>query len=387
MLKKRLFFLICLFFASCSSDVEDIDVVKKSSFELQKVDFSRLNKWDGDDFNGFDKAIKKVCESISKSQRNMFKSDKLEYSINEYKKYCQDIYNINNNVELKNFIESNFVPYEVCVDGSNEGKFTSYYEADLRASYKKDNIYRYPVYGKPRDLIEINLKDFDNSLPNKRLVGRVYKGKLVKYYTREEIDSGKLDAPVILWGDNPVDIFIMQIQGAAVASLPDGKKVRVAYADNNGHPFKGIGAILLEKGLIKSGEASMPKIREWLNKNQDLAKQNMSLNDRYIFHKIVDAEGPIGAMGLPLYAGRSLAVDKSYIPLGSMIWLETKTPDGDDINKMVMAMDIGSAIKGGIRGDYFWGYGEEAFLYAGRMNSKGRYFILIPKNTKVIVND
>ena len=179
----------------------------------------------------------------------------------------------------------------------------------------------------------------------------------------------------------------MQIQGSAVANLPNGKKVRIAYADNNGHKFKGIGAILLEKGLIKPGEASMPKIRKWLNENEDLAKQNMMLNERFIFHKIVEAEGPIGAMGLPLYAGRSLAVDRSYIPLGSIMWLETSSPDGEDINKIVMAMDIGSAIQGGIRGDYFWGHGEDAFQYAGRMNSKGRYFILIPKGAEVKVKD
>ena len=216
------------------------------------------------------------------------------------------------------------------------------------------------------------------------MVGRVENGKLVKYYTRKEIDEGWLDAPVILWGDNPVDIYLMQIQGAAVATLDDGRKIRVGYADNNGHKFRGIGSILLEKGLIEPKDASMVKIREWLEDNGNKAKKNMLLNDRFIFHKIVDAEGPIGAMGLPLFAGRSMAVDRDFIPLGTMLWLETDSPDGK-IKKLVMAEDVGSAIKGAIRGDYFWGHGDEALEYAGKMNAKGRYYVILPKNTEVKV--
>jgi membrane-bound lytic murein transglycosylase A len=172
-----------------------------------------------------------------------------------------------------------------------------------------------------------------------------------------------------------------------VATLPDGQEVRVGYAENNGHQFRGIGSILLEKKLIKPSDASMPKIRQWLKDNGNTAKKNMLLNNRYIFHKIVAAEGPLGAMGLPLYAGRAMAVDKSYIPLGSMIWLETTAPDGSKLNKAVMAEDVGSAIKGGVRGDYFWGHGEDALAEAGRMNAKGQYYILIPKGAKVKVYD
>ena len=233
-------------------------------------------------------------------------------------------------------------------------------------------------------MIEFNLKEFDKSLPNKRYVGRVKDGKLVKYYSRRDIDFSGIDAPVILWGDNIVDIYLMQIQGSAVAVLPDGKTIRVGYADNNGHSFRGIGSILLEKGLIKPKDASMDKIRKWLNKKGDVAIKNMQLNDRYIFHKIVEADGPIGAMGVPLYAGRGLAVDRDYIPLGTILWLETDSPIGK-INKLVVAEDVGSAIKGAIRGDYFWGSGENALKYAGKMNAKGKYFVMLPKKSKVVV--
>lgn len=384
MLKRGLIFLLVLVLASCSGRQERIG---GHTFELQKSSFSDLSGWRNDDFLLFDKALKGVCRVIIKKTQQTLASEHFEYSLAEYKKHCQKMLDIADKAILKEYIEDNFEPYLVYANGTADGKFTSYYEANIRASYEKSGKYKYPIYGRPKDLVEVNLRDFDASLPNQRLIGRVKNGKLVKYYTRQEIDEGKLDAPIILWGDDDVDIFIMQIQGAAVATLPDGKEVRVGYAENNGHQFKGIGSILLEKKLIKPSEASMPKIREWLKDNGESAKRNMLLNNRYIFHKIVEADGPLGAMGLPLYAGRAMAVDRSYIPLGSMMWLETTAPSGSKLNKMVMAEDVGSAIKGGIRGDYFWGHGEDALAEAGRMNSKGQYYILIPKGARVKVYD
>lgn len=383
MLKRGLILLILCMLVSCRGGEQESVYSVSQKFEVKKESFSNLKGWENDDFYLFDKALKSVCASLVKNPRQSLTSEHMEYSLAQYKTHCQKMMAISDKKELKRYIESNFEPYAVIADGRANGKFTSYYEANLRASYEKGGKYQYPIYGKPKDLVEINLRDFDASLPNQRLVGRVKNGKLVKYYTRTEIDNGQLNAPVILWGDDPVDIYIMQIQGAAVATLPDGKEVRVGYAENNGHKFRGIGSILLEKKLIKPSEASMPKIREWLKKNGDKAKANMLLNDRFIFHQIVKAEGPLGAMGLPLFAGRALAVDRSYIPLGSMMWLETTAPNGQPLNKMVMAEDVGAAIKGGVRGDYFWGHGEEALEQAGRMNTQGRYYILIPKNTEV----
>jgi len=387
MLKRVLLLIVILFFSSCRKENPEVVSIESQQFELQKSSFSDLNNWKNEDLYSFDKALKDVCGIVLKKGAKTLQSGHIEYPLDVYKKHCRKIAALDKNEALKKYIENNFVPYLVRVNAQTEGKFTSYYEAELRASYERGGKYQYPIYGKPKDLVEINLRDFDSSLPNQRLVGRVKNGKLVKYYTRKEVDEGKLDAPVILWGDDLVDIYIMQIQGAAVATLPDGKQIRVGYADNNGHRFRGIGSILLEKGLIKPKDASMSKIRQWLKDNGESAKKNMLLNDRYIFHKIVEADGPIGAMGLPLVAGRSIAVDKEYIPLGSIMWLETKGPDNELINKLVMAEDVGSAIKGGIRGDYFWGHGEEALNCAGRMNSKGRYFILLPKDAEVRVND
>ena len=383
MLKRGLILVLLFLLVSCRGGEQGGVYSGTQKIELKKSSFSDLRGWGNDDFYLFDRALKSVCGAIIKNPRQKLSSDYVEYSLADYKAHCQRMVSIADKNELKRYVENNFEPYAVVADGRVNGKFTSYYEANLRASYQKGGKYQYPIYGKPKDLVEINLRDFDASLPNQRLIGRVKNGKLVKYYTRTEIDKGQLDAPVILWGDDPVDIYIMQIQGAAVATLPNGEEIRIGYAENNGHKFKGIGSILLEKKLIKPSEASMPKIREWLKKNGDKAKANMLLNDRFIFHQIVKAEGPLGAMGLPLFAGRALAVDRSYIPLGSMMWLETTAPDGSKLNKMVMAEDVGAAIKGAVRGDYFWGHGELALEQAGRMNAQGRYYILIPKGAEV----
>ena len=253
MLKRGLIFFLILLLASCQGGQERVG---GRSFQLEKSNFSDLNGWSKDDFGSFDKALKSVCRVIVKKPQQTLTSEHFEYSLAEYKKHCQKILNIADKKTLKSYVEDNFEPYLVYAGGASQGKFTSYYEANIRASYEKGGKYKYPIYGKPKDLVEVNLRDFDASLPNQRLIGRVKNGKLVKYYTREEIDSGKLDAPVILWGDDDVDIFIMQIQGAAVATLPDGKEVRVGYAENNGHKFRGIGSILLENNGVE--EALIP---------------------------------------------------------------------------------------------------------------------------------
>ena len=350
---------------------------------LRAYNFKDLPNWNKDNLEEALSGFKYSCLKILKENTTYMSNSKLRIPTMAYQIACQKLIaqDITTGVEFKYFLESNFLPFLVIADDSDQGKFTSYYEAAINASPIQTSLYQYPIYGKPLDLVEFNPHDFDPSLPNKRLLGRVKEQKLVPYYTREEIEQNKIAAPVILWGDSNVDINIMQIQGSAVATLPDGRQVRLSYADNNGHPFKGIGSILLEKGYIKPGEASMGNIKKWLKNNPQIAQKEMRENKRFIFHRISQADGPIGAQGVPLHAGRSIAVDREYIPLGALMWLETTGPDNEKIEKLVIAQDIGSAIKGPIRGDYFWGSGKDDILEkAGKMNSSGRYFILIPQN-------
>lgn len=350
---------------------------------LNQTTFSALTDWQNEDFSSVIEVFAKNCQAILQNSKPYIYDAKIKISTKEYQNVCRRFatQKISTAAAMKAFIEQNFIPYAVTDNGNADGKFTSYYEAVIRASKTKHGAYKYPIYGKPKDLIEINLRDFDKELPNTRLVGRIENNKFIPYYNRKDIENNDIDAPVLMWGDDLVDIHFMQIQGSAVAQMDDGSEVRIGFADSNGHKFKGIGSILIEKGLIKREDSSMPKIRQWLRNNPQQAKDLMAENERFIFQRLTNAEGPIGAFGIPLTAGRSLAVDNRYIPLGSMMWLDSHNPDGGKIRKIVFAQDIGSAIKGVVRGDYFWGHGEDALYHAGRMNSTGKYYILAPKNS------
>ena len=360
----------------------------KSAATVKQVSFSQLTDWNNDDFKEVIPVFAKNCGSILKNNNEYLYSSQIKIKTADYKDICKRFTNknIKSSQQMKNFLEDEFIPYSIS-DGDNyEGKFTSYYEAEINASFEKTEKYKYPIYGRPSDLIEINLRDFDTELPDKRLVGRVKDGKFIPYYNRREIENNGIKAPVIMWGDDLVDIHFMQIQGSAIAHMADGSDLRVGYADNNGHKFRGIGGILLSKKIIEPKDASMTKIREWLRKNPQEAAELMAENERFIFQKISDADGPTGALGVSLTAGRSMAVDNAYIPLGAVMWLDTYNPDKQNIRKIVFAQDIGSAIKGIVRGDYFWGHGEQALKQAGRMNSVGKYFILAPKKSGLKVN-
>ena len=382
---KLLCGVILLFCAAgCSKEEPSEPEEDVKGLVLTKTPYDELVGWKEDDFSRIIEIFAKNCSQVAKKTNTFLDLSEVKIKTADYQRICADFatQNIQLPDEMRRFMEANFDPYLIS-DGKNaDGKFTSYYEAEIRASTQEDEVYKYPIYGRPNDLVEANLKDFDADLPAVRLSGRVENGRFVPYFNRQHIEKEGIDAPIVLWGDNLVDIHLMQIQGSAVATLPDGSLLRIGYAHNNGRPFKGIGRILLDKGLIEPQEVSMPKIREWLRTHPEEAEKIMSENERYIFHRITDADGPVGAFGLSLTAGRSLAVDKQYIPLGAVMWLNTTDPDNQKINKVVFAQDIGGAIKGIVRGDYFWGHGEEALMQAGRMNAVGQYYIFLPKETK-----
>lgn len=267
-----------------------------------------------------------------------------------------------------------FTPYRVTfADGNPDGLFTGYYEAELEGSLFKSARYAYPVYGRPVDLVE-------QGEGNTRVAGRLRNGRLEPYPARTEIETGGIAdvAPVLFWVDSAVDLHIAQIQGSTQVRLADGRVFRIGYGGNNGRPFKGLGRILLDHGYLQPGQATMPDIRAWLHANPNLAQGLMQENPRYIFFRPIEGEGPVGAMGVPLTPGRTLAVDPSVVPLGAPVWLDSVDPDGRPLKRLMVAQDIGSAIKGAVRGDFFWGSGDPALAMAGRMKSTGRYFVLIP---------
>ncbi len=349
-------FLLLISLVACTTQKEEL-----KEFDLKQVSFSRIPGWTSDNFNEVLPALEKSCE----------RADTV------WLDFCAGLKKQTTSKEIRRYIEKTLDAYLVISKGSKTGIFTGYYEASLKGALDKDDIYQTPIYGVPSDLVQVDLKDFNLQSNSPRIVGRVEAGKLVPYYERK--DQAKMEAPVLLWVDSPVDAFILHIQGSGRVETKDGV-VHVGYAGNNGHGFVGIGSIMSKEGLLEPGKASMPHIRAWLKNNPDKAEKLMAQNPRFIFFRILpNSDGPIGASGVSLTAKRSIAIDNQYIPFHTPVFLETTDAEGKKIQKLVVAQDIGSAIKGPIRADFFWGYGEEAFQEAGRMRSKGSYYILWPK--------
>lgn len=403
-MRKILCLLIfSLFFGGCGQDDEQQSQQKLPNISIGEQEeavsvaptvklipakFKDLKNWYRDDLIKAYPAIKASCEQLLKEKNTYMSNAELKIPTEAYQHACKKMFNsdISTSAELRFFLDKVFQPYLVMDNGNPNGKFTAYYESALEASRNESLGYPYPIYGKPLDLIEVNLSEFDSKLPNQKIYGRVdsKQQKLVPYFTREQIETGKLAAPIILWAKDLVDLHIMQIQGSAVAKLDNGDLVRIGFAAHNGQPFTGIGSILLSQGLIDKNHASMGEIRKWLKQHPEQAVQELRKNKRYVFHRIASTAAPVGSQNVPLTPQRSLAVDKQYIPLGAMLWLETTGPLKEPIEQLVVAQDTGGAIKGIVRGDFYWGSGDEKILeQAGKMNSTGRYYILLPKTMEI----
>ena len=206
---------------------------------------------------------------------------------------------------------------------------------------------------------------------------------MVPYYTRAEIETGKASVAgrEILWVDDAVDLFFLQIQGSGKVALDTGEVVRVSYADQNGHPYRSVGRLLVERGELTLDQASMQGIKAWGSRNPDKLPELLNANASYVFFREQPASsgGPPGALGVPLTAGRSVAVDPRAVPLGAPVFLSTTWPNSTlPLNRLMMAQDTGGAIKGAVRADFYWGSGDEAGAQAGRMRQTGRIWVLLP---------
>jgi membrane-bound lytic murein transglycosylase A len=292
--------------------------------------------------------------------------------------------------EARRFFEENFVPWRLAnPDGTEQGTITGYYEPLLRGSRKRVAPYLFPLYAAPDDLLTIDLSAVSPELRGMRLRGRLDGKRVVPYYTRAEIDRGAapLAGKEIVWVDDPIEALFLQIQGSGRVRLDGGETLRLGYADQNGHPFQSIGRYLVEQGELKLGEASMQSIKAWAAANPKRLKELLDQNPSFVFFRelpLADpASGPVGALGIPLTAGRSIAVDPRYVPLGAPVFLATTFPASEaPLNRLVLAQDTGGAIRNPVRADFYWGFGSEAGANAGRMRQQGRMWVLLPRNLK-----
>jgi membrane-bound lytic murein transglycosylase A len=289
---------------------------------------------------------------------------------------------------VRAFFEQRFQPYRATQeDGSTTGMVTGYYEPLLQGDRVRTDRARFPLYAAPNDLITVDLASVYPELKGLRLRGRLVGNTLVPYATRKEIEmpangNGFKGTP-IAWVEDPVDLFFLHIQGSGRIELPDGSHLRVGYADHNGHPYQSIGKLLIERGELKPEQASMQGIKNWGVRNPDKLHELLASNPGFVFFRELPngPQGPIGALGVPLTGGRSIAVDPRFIPLGAPVFLATNQPNSPKpMNKLVMAQDTGSAIRGGVRADFFWGFGDAAGELAGRMKQRGRMWVLLPKD-------
>ena len=289
------------------------------------------------------------------------------------------------NAEINAYYKKYFTPYTATnSDGSDTGLITGYYEPLLNGSRKKSAQTPYPLYSQPNDLISVELGDVYPDLKFKRVRGKLVGNKLLPYYTRAEIetDPSPLQGHEFIWIDDIIDVFFLQIQGSGLVQLDNGEQVHVGYADQNGYTYNSIGRLLVERGELTLDQASMQGIKNWARNNLDKLRELLNSNPSYVFFRELPAglPGPLGALGVPIIAQRTVAVDPKYIPLGAPVFLSTTQPNSNlPLKRLVMAQDTGGAIKGGVRADFFWGAGNEAGKLAGAMKQKGKVWVLLPK--------
>lgn len=288
------------------------------------------------------------------------------------------------------FFESFFVPHQVIdADGAEQGLVTGYYEPLLRGARKRGGRFQTPLHQAPTDMLTIDLGTLYPELRNMRLRGRVVGNKVVPYSSRAEMmQSNVLAGRELLWVDDPIEAFFLQVQGSGRVELVDTKEtVRVAYADQNGHPYRSIGRYLVDKGEMTLDQASAQSIKAWYAANPGRREELLNANPSYVFFReeklAQPIPGPKGALGVPLTAQRSIAVDPQFIPLGAPVFLATSEPNSNvPLRRLVLAQDTGGAIKGAVRADYFWGFGAVAGEKAGKMKQRGMMWVMLPKTPR-----
>ncbi len=284
----------------------------------------------------------------------------------------------------KAFFEQRFRAFAVTNGSQKSGLFTGYYEPELRGTRIRSNAFPVPLYRRPPDLVSADPGSSIDGGGTQRPAGRKVQGRIEPYQDRAAIESGALAGQnlELLWVQDPIEAYFLQVQGSGRIRLDDGRILRVGYAGDNGQPYVSIGRILIERGTFTAAELTMETLKTWLRKHPGEAQALMRQNPRYVFFRILDGAGPIGASGVALTPGRSLAIDPGHLPLGAPLWLDTTWPGepGKALRRLVVAQDTGGAIKGAIRGDVFWGAGSEAERRAGTMRETGRYYLLLPEN-------
>lgn len=362
----------------------------KIGLDFERVAFTDLPGWQSETLMGALPALTRSCDKlISLPAGRRLPGARIGGTAGDWAAGCEALKAAGSNDGIKIALLEHFEPLEVSLDGETQGLFTGYFETLLNGSRTESTRFSTALYMRPPELVMVDLGTFRSDLKGRRIAGRVEGGRLVPYADRRQIEAGHLDGRdlELLWVDSDVDAFFLHIQGSGRVRMPDGSLLRVGYAAQNGHIYSAIGRFLIASGDIAREDMSMQAIRAWLAANPDKMTDLMQRNASFIFFReLGEGDGPYGSANVPLVAGHSLAVDRKHLPLHAPVWLSASHPDPTSrtapslpFNRLMVAQDTGGAITGEIRGDVFWGFGDEAEEIAGRMANRGRYWLILPK--------
>ena len=361
-----------------------------SGGQYAPVAWSGIAGWSVDDHLQAYKAFRTSCKPIAEQRKPPTDPKALGTSLREPCRAARAL-DITDGARARAFFEEHFLPLRISRLGEDAGFVTGYYEPVLDGSRTQTDVYGVPIYRRPSNLFVRGFKQDAVSLPNKGQVFRkIGRRKLVPYYDRAEIEDGAIAGRglEICWLKDETDLLFAQIQGSARIRLEDGSTVRINYDAHNGYPYMAVGRILIDRGIISREAMSMQKIREWMDQNPDGAKDLRRQNRSYVFFREVslsDKDEAVGAQGVPLTPGRSIAVDKSLHVYGTPFFIEGELPIESEQSKtpfrrLMVAQDTGSAITGPARADIYYGAGHDAGRVAGRFRNTMRFVILVPKS-------
>jgi membrane-bound lytic murein transglycosylase A len=346
--------------------------------KLTRLHFSDLPGWSAGDPHAAFTAFERSCTALT-SQPDTTRVGDYGGTVADWRAVCAASEKADANA-ARDFFEQWFQPLAVGAGDVKDGLFTGYYEPELHGSIARHGPYKTPVYGRPADLVDVDLGQFRDSWTGEHVSGRIEEHRLVPYATRAEIDAhGLRQSQILFYGDDPVSVFFLHIQGSGRVVLDDGEVARVAYAGENGRPYTAIGRTLIAEHALPKDGLTMQTIRDWLTAHPDNARRVMESDASFVFFKKLPIGDPglgaVGAESVPLTPEASIAVDRRIHPLGVPFFLTAN----NGLNRLFIAQDIGGAIRGAVRADLFFGFGPRAEARAGAMKQTGRMYVLLPK--------
>ncbi|MGQ3892679.1 murein transglycosylase A [Legionella sp. CNM-4043-24] len=363
---------------------------KPDVIHIKTSRFNQLPGWDAADIEQSFKAFQISCKAfLRQDPERPVGSQQIPMQAKDWQPACMAAANVKpvSEANARKFFRRWFQPVEFYDSKPVQGLFTGYYLPLLHGSMTRSEEYNVPIYGLPSNIVTVNLSDFGSDLPHRRLVGRMEQNRFVPFHNRAEINKGALKdkAPVLVWVNSHIDRLFLEIQGSGVVQLDTGEKIYLGYAGENGGSYTPVGKVLIDRGIMTKKTASMQGIRAYLEAHPDEILPVLNQNKSFVFFQILKRTAAMGAQGVELTPGYSLAVDRKWIPLGTPLWLNTTHPRTDrdeaqSLQRLMIAQDTGGAIRGAVRGDVFWGAGEDATYIAGKMKNAGHYWLLLPKH-------